>query len=221
MTKYENSDLLEELQSTEAYIRSDAIKKIIKGKINDERVILALKNVVENDLSMAVRNFARAALDVFGIEHSAVEESAVLHSRSVDPNIHSTSPDLHNAFPILPFWGNRQRKLRSVWAMIVAVLILTLPYSIFSIFFYPFVKFPIGLVSLVINKAEYDATYWNDSSIPISLVVWILYIGMATAIVRSNKRKVVIGLYIILILLLILNVVGCQIIGPVIMSGVS
>jgi hypothetical protein len=73
VTKYQIPNLLEELQSTEAYIRSDAIKKIIKGKINDEHIIHALRKIIENDPYQAVRNFARAALDVFGIEHSEVE----------------------------------------------------------------------------------------------------------------------------------------------------
>ena len=73
MTKNLIPDLLNELKSTEAYERNDAIKKIIKGKINDEKIITALKEIIENDPSMAVRNFARAALDAFGVEHSAVE----------------------------------------------------------------------------------------------------------------------------------------------------
>jgi len=38
MAKHQTSDLLDELQSNEAYIRNDAIKKIIKGKINDEKI---------------------------------------------------------------------------------------------------------------------------------------------------------------------------------------
>jgi hypothetical protein len=76
MTKHKISDLLDELRSKEAYIRSDAIKKIIKGKTNDEHIIHALNHVIENDPSMSLRNFARSALDVFGIEHSAIEEPA-------------------------------------------------------------------------------------------------------------------------------------------------
>jgi hypothetical protein len=223
MTKNKISDLLDELQSKETYIRSDALKKIIKGKINDEDIIHALNNVIENDPSMALRNFARSALDGFGVEHSAVEETVVINEKSFDHNTHNTSPDTHNASPVLPFWSNRKQKSWSIWGMIVAVFILTLPYSILSIFLYPLLNFPVGLVglvSLVNNKVDYEAIYWNHSGIPVALV-WIFYIRMATAIVRSNNRKVVVCLYIILILLLILNVAGCQIIGPVIMSGVS
>jgi hypothetical protein len=43
MTKHQISDPLDELHNKEAYIRSDAIKKIIKGKINDERIIQAFE----------------------------------------------------------------------------------------------------------------------------------------------------------------------------------
>jgi hypothetical protein len=83
MEKPQISDLLNELNSSEAYIRNDAIKKVIKGKIDDEQIILALKEVIENDRSMAVRNFARSALDVFGIEHSTVEEP-IVETRSIE-----------------------------------------------------------------------------------------------------------------------------------------
>ena len=77
MAENQISNLLDELQNEEAYMRNDAIKKIIKGKIYDEHVIVALKNIIENDSYMTVRNFARAALDIFGIEHSVAEESVV------------------------------------------------------------------------------------------------------------------------------------------------
>ena len=86
MTKYQIPNLLDELQSDEAYIRNDAIKKIIKGKIDDEHIITALNNVIKNDSYMTVRNFARSALDVFGIEHSAIEESPIIDLKSSDAN---------------------------------------------------------------------------------------------------------------------------------------
>ena len=114
--------------------------------------------------------------------------------------------------PLLPFWNNRKKKLWSIFWMVVAVFILTLPWSILSIFIYPMVIFPTGLVSLVNNTGSED--------LYASLLLWIVYIGMATTIVRSNKRKVVVCLYITLTLLLILNVAGCQIVAPVITSKV-
>lgn len=74
MTKSQIPNLLDELQSNETFARNAAVKKIIKEKINNEQIVATLKDVIENDSSMSVRNFARAALDVFGIEHSATEE---------------------------------------------------------------------------------------------------------------------------------------------------
>jgi hypothetical protein len=63
MTKNQIPDLLNELQNDEAYMRNDAIKK----------------NLIDNDSSMSVRNFARSALNSFGIEHSAFEEPLVVN----------------------------------------------------------------------------------------------------------------------------------------------
>jgi len=213
MTKYKISDLLNELQSKETHIRSDAIRKIIKEKINDELIIHALNDVIKNDSSMALRNFARSALDVFGIEHSAVEETAQISSINFD---HTTTPDTHNTSPVLPIWSNRKKKLWSIFFIAVVVFLLTLPYSILSIFLYPLVNFPIGLVSLVNNKVNYDAIYWGGKYGAFIAFVWILYIGMATAIVKSDRKRLVYSLYVILIMLLILNVAGCQIMGPAI-----
>lgn len=123
--------------------------------------------------------------------------------------------------PLLPFWSDRKKKSRSIFLMAIAVFIGTLPHSIVSIFVLPLMLFPTGLISLVVDKADYSAIYWSAPPFDIltpALVslVWIFYIGMAKAIVRSNNRKVVTWLYLILGLLLILNVVGCQITGPVV-----
>ena len=90
MTKTQIPELLDGLRNQETYTRNDAIKRIIKEKINDEQVIVALKEVIENDQSMVVRNFARSALDVFGVEHSATEESTAINSRNSDNNISHT-----------------------------------------------------------------------------------------------------------------------------------
>lgn len=92
MTKYQISDLLNELKSNEVYIRNDVIKKIIKEKINDDQIVIALKEIIENDPSMSVRNFARAALDIFGVEHSVVEEPTI-EMRKVDVNAESNNQE--------------------------------------------------------------------------------------------------------------------------------
>ena len=89
MAKHEIPNLLDELKSDETYTRNAAIKKIIKNKINEERIITALKDVIENDTSMSVRNFARSSLDVFGIEHSEFEQQ-IVETRSVE--IHTDTP---------------------------------------------------------------------------------------------------------------------------------
>lgn len=86
MTKTQIPEVLDELRSQETYARNDAIKRIIKEKINDEKIITALKEVTENDHSMSVRNFARSALNVFGVEHSVMEEEEVIY------NIMTASP---------------------------------------------------------------------------------------------------------------------------------
>jgi len=80
MANYQISNLLDELQSNEAYIRSDAIKKILKGKITHEPIITALDNIIENDPSPAIRGFAQSTLDAFGIKHSIHERSSVIRS---------------------------------------------------------------------------------------------------------------------------------------------
>ena len=96
MAKHQISDLLDELQSNEEYIRNDAIKKIIKGKFNDEKIFIALKEVIENDRSMAVRNFARSALDVFGVEHSAAEESVEFNTKNSKDNVFQKNQTIDN-----------------------------------------------------------------------------------------------------------------------------
>jgi hypothetical protein len=82
MANYQISNLLDELQSNEAYIRSDAIKKILKGKITHEHIIAALDNIIENDPSPTIRNFAQSTLDTFGIKHSINERPRVIRSTS-------------------------------------------------------------------------------------------------------------------------------------------
>ena len=94
MPKRQISDLLAQLQGDEAYTRNDAIKKIIKEKIDDEQIIVALKDTIENDPNMAVRNFARSALDVFGIEHSEVEESVTVDIKVSDATITQTNNEI-------------------------------------------------------------------------------------------------------------------------------
>ncbi len=102
MSENKISELLDELQNEEAYKRNDAIKKIIKGKVNDEHIIHALSKVIENDPSQAVRNFARAALDVFGIEHSDIEPDAQVGRKTkevdieIQPKLKTDQKDVKN-----------------------------------------------------------------------------------------------------------------------------
>ena len=295
MTKHQISDLLDELQNDEAYKRNDAIKKIIKEKINDEQIIDALKNVVKNDSSISVRDFALAALDVFGAKYSTAdapkgeqkrltkelnnepnqEGKERLHSlikklQSTDHNIrydacealrvsrqplpweaidalqlttndsnldvadaarralalHTESKNdeleiFGEAPKDLPFWSNRKKKLRSILFIAIVVFVFTLPYSLLAIiffraFFTALVNFPLGLFYVVSSKLFEEALsegIWESPSILV-LIIWIFYIGIASAIVQNNNRKVVTILYVILILLIILNVAGCQIIAP-------
>lgn len=67
-------NLLDELQNDEAFTRNEAIKTIIKNKVNDQRIVDALIQLTAHDSSMSVRNFARNALDTFGVEHSEIEK---------------------------------------------------------------------------------------------------------------------------------------------------
>jgi len=83
MANHQVSSLLNQLKSIETYTRNDAIKIIIKENINDEQIIAALKDVIENDPSMSARNFARSALDTFGVEHSRMEEPAAIKNTVV------------------------------------------------------------------------------------------------------------------------------------------
>jgi len=95
MTNRQISSLLVQLKSNEPYARNDAIKIIIKENINDKQIITAFNNLIENDSSMAVRNFARSALDTFGVEHSATEkEIPIINANTAHPtigNIQNTS----------------------------------------------------------------------------------------------------------------------------------
>jgi len=54
------------------------------------------KEVVENDRSMAVRNFARSALDVFGVEHSATEEATEFNMKDSKDDISQTNQTIDN-----------------------------------------------------------------------------------------------------------------------------
>lgn len=89
--KYQISNLLDELQSNEAYIRSGAIKKIVKENINNERIIVALDNIIENDPSPAIRDFAQSALNVFGIKHSVNKTPVAINPKKSIHKIPQTS----------------------------------------------------------------------------------------------------------------------------------
>ena len=137
--------------------------------------------------------------------------------------LHQPNPEQNKAPKVyeLSFWGNRKKKLLSILFIAIGVFVFTLPYSLLSIIFLAaflpaLVNFPLGFFYLVSSKLYDEALskgFWESPSILV-LAMWFFYIGIASAIVRINSRKGVIVLYIILILLLILNVAGCQIIAP-------
>jgi hypothetical protein len=114
--------------------------------------------------------------------------------------------------PHLLFWNNRKKKLWTLFFMVVAVFILTLPWSVFSVFLFPILFFPAGLIGLVGDYNKYANLIYP---------LWAIYLGLATLMVLNNKKKVVVGALIVLILLLLLNITGCHVIGPSMTSGIS
>lgn len=109
------------------------------------------------------------------------------------------------------FWNNRKQKLQSIFYIVVAVFVLTIPYSLYSIFIYPIVIFPVGLIGLFMDTDRYSL---------LAFPVWAIYIGLSFNIISNNEKKIVSRIYILLIFLLILNIVGCHAVGPSIMEGV-
>lgn len=114
--------------------------------------------------------------------------------------------------PALLFWNNRKRKLWGLFFIVVAVFILTLPWSVFSILVFPILFFPAGLIGLLGDHNKYANFVFP---------LWVMYLGLAAVIVLNNKKKVVMGALIILISLLVFNIAGCHVIAPSIMSDIS
>ena len=125
MAKHEIPNLLDELRNQETYIRNDAIKRIIKEKINDEQILIALKEATENDPSMSVRNFSRSALDIFGVEHSALEEPVVeTHS----PVVKTRRDEVRNE--------ENEPVLRTEDAVKIGIIIGIIPTILVVLFFF-------------------------------------------------------------------------------------
>jgi len=112
-------ELLDELKSNETFTRNDVIKKIIKEKINNEQIITALKEVTENDHSMAVRNFARNALDVFGVEHSTMEDEEVIKYTKTAFPTHNDSQNTKTTY-------KSDQKNFSLLAMVIVIFLCLL-----------------------------------------------------------------------------------------------
>jgi HEAT repeat protein len=66
--------LLEELHSSEAYRRKSAIETIAELKIDDEKIVSALKAAAANDANRVVRQEARKALIALGVEPPPASE---------------------------------------------------------------------------------------------------------------------------------------------------
>lgn len=150
MTKYQISTLLDELKSDEAYTRNDAIKKIIKGKINDEKIIVALMDIIEHDQSTAVRNFAHSALNALLYSApndysnpdlaKAAQQVLVLHTFTespVDTNSGQLSTDNSSK-------NNAQSALTGIAMGIVAFIISVPSFFILAILFLRVLPGPTG-----------------------------------------------------------------------------
>ena len=174
-------DLLDELKSTEAYERNEAIKKIIKYKFYDDQIITALKEVIENDPSMALRNFARAALDVFGVEHSAVEESiginskiseveesTGINSKNSEDNISETNETINSSVN----WSPIGLVVGIAPALILTIIVLIgggiLGEAIFITFCLGSLGIPFALIGAYLGRGNYE-TVWIGTVLGIIL----------------------------------------------------
>jgi hypothetical protein len=165
MTKNQVPDLLNELQNEEAYVRNDAIKKIIKWKINDDNIIAALKDVVNNDSSMSVRNFARSTLNSFGIDHSAFEEPIAVNT-VIENNKEAPDETVinENPFPL--------RFVMGLYALTIIPACFCATQAGYAFdggytpeaqtLYWGMVSFPVTiLVSIVVMRAFYNAQKYN------------------------------------------------------------
>ncbi len=99
----------------------------------------------------------------------------------------------------------RKEKLAIITMLFVAALLATAPSALYIIAIW---AFPVGLYYWY---ADWDNVSNITGGIFFVILGWLLYLGIAMTIVRSNKRVVVVILYIVLTLLLILNVHGCRV----------
>lgn len=190
------SHLIEMLQSQDHNKRYEACEELRVSQIPLPQEALDALAIAKDDKDSDVADAARRAI--------------ALHTSSIPQ--HEEQQEVMQQAPLLLFWENRKRKLWSIFFMIGGVFVLTLPWSLFSVFLFPILYFPAGLIGLV---GDYDK--YSNFIFPL----WVIYLGLATVMVLNNKRKVVISTLIILSLLLMLNVVGCQMIAPSITEGIS
>jgi hypothetical protein len=186
--------LVKMLHSNDADQRYDACEQLRVSPHLPPEALEALHSLI-NDKNSDVAHAARRAI--------------ALHTSSI-----SQQEEQLEGVPTPPllFWNNRARKLWSIFFMVVAVFVLTLPWSILSVLVFPVLFFPAGLIGLVSNYNKYANFIFP---------LWVIYLGLAGTIVLNNKKKVVISALIILIMLLILNVAGCQVIAPAMISTIS
>ncbi len=162
--------------------------------------------------------FVNAVKELMSMGFSIADISAItniteftLESTTIHPPSSAPPETAETNYAPVSFWNNRKQKLRSLFLIALAVLVLTLPYSIYSIFIIPIIIFPVGLIGLVFDLDNYSL---------LALPLWVIYLLLATKIISNTQRKDVVVMYIILISLLLLNIVGCHAVAPTIMEGV-
>src|SRR6266511_4174101 len=66
------------------------------------------------------------------IEKSGEQIMSVSRKGDTENSVGKINSKKTTQTPLLPFWSDRRQKLQSIFFMVVAVFIFTLPYSIFS-----------------------------------------------------------------------------------------
>jgi hypothetical protein len=105
-----------------------------------------------------------------------------------------------------PLWVNRRAKIKMLLLLVALVFICTLPILVMALAMAPtaILLFPCGLFFVFgIEKC-------GSPSYSGIVLVWALYLTILAVIVTSSSKIVVRSLFVVLTVLLILNVVGCN-----------
>jgi len=135
--------LLDDLQSEDTYSRNNTIKRIITQEIRDQRIVDALLNLIINDPSLSVRNFARNALDALGIEHSPMEDDQIdyakgkysAQARARNKRATSAKEDqgVYTKVKSSDPAGTRDKNARSSDGIMIAIIVIILLCILFGI----------------------------------------------------------------------------------------